>query len=46
MEIKRSQDLTDFLRDAPSGSEIKITVVRDSQFLVNFNATLVERPER
>jgi serine protease Do len=45
-EIRRSQDLTDFLRDTPSGSEIKITVVRDSQFLVNLNATLVERPER
>lgn len=45
-EIKRSQDLTDFLRNAPSGSEISITVVRDSQFLVNLEATLVERPER
>ena len=46
VEIKRSQDLTDFLRDAPSGSEITITVVRDSQFLATLNATLVERPER
>jgi len=45
-EIRRSQDLTDFLRNAPSGSEIKITIVRDSQFVVNLNATLVERPER
>ena len=45
-EVRRGQDLTDFLRDASSGSEITITVVRDSQFLVNLDATLVERPER
>jgi serine protease Do len=45
-EVRRGQDLTDFLRDVPSGSEITITVVRDSQFLVNLDATLVERPER
>ena len=45
-EIRRGQDLTDFLRDVPSGREITITVVRDSQFLVNLDATLAERPER
>ncbi len=45
-EVKRGQDITDFLRDASSGSEITITVVRDLQFLVNLDATLVERPER
>ena len=45
-EIRRGQDLTDFLRDTPSGTEIKITVVRDSQFLVTLDATLVERPSR
>jgi S1-C subfamily serine protease len=45
-EITRGQDLTDFLRDHPAGSEIKITVVRDAQFLVTLQATLVERPAR
>lgn len=45
-EITRGQDLTDFLRDHPSGSEIKITVVRDAQFLVTLQAILVDRPAR
>ncbi|HIF72957.1 MAG TPA: trypsin-like serine protease [Dehalococcoidia bacterium] len=45
-EITNGQDLTDFLRDHPSGSEITITVVRDSQFLVTLETTLVERTER
>ena len=45
-EITRGQDLTDFLREHPSGSNISITVVRDAQFLVSLEATLVERPER
>lgn len=44
--ITRGQDLTDFLRDHPSGSEVTVTVVRDAQFLVTLKATLVERPER
>jgi S1-C subfamily serine protease len=45
-EITRGQDLTDFLREHPSGSNIKITVVRDAKFLVSLEATLVERPAR
>lgn len=45
-EITRGQDLTDFLREHPTGSDIKITVVRDAQFLVSLEATLIERPER
>ena len=45
-EITRGQDLTDFLREHPSGSNISITVVRDAQFLVSLEATLAERPER
>lgn len=45
-EITNGQDLTNFLRDRPSGSEISVTVVRDSQFLVTLEATLIERPER
>lgn len=45
-EITRGQDLTDFLREHPSGSTVKVTVVRDSQFLVTLEATLIERPER
>jgi len=45
-EITRGQDLTDFLREHISGDTIKVTVVRDSQFLVSLEATLVERPER
>ena len=43
--ITRAQDLTDFLRDHPSGSKIAITVVRDARFLVTFDATLTDRPE-
>lgn len=43
-EITRGQDLTNFLRDHASGSEISITVVRDARFLVTLEATLVERP--
>lgn len=45
-EITRGQDLTEFLREHPTGSNIKITVVRDAQFLVSLEATLIERPER
>ena len=45
-EITEGQDLTDFLREHPSGTEIRITVVRDAQFLVSLNATLVDRPDR
>jgi serine protease Do len=45
-EITRGQDLTDFLRERPSGTSISITVVRDSEFLVTLEATLVDRPER
>ena len=45
-EITRGQDLTDFLREHPSGSEVKITVVRDAEFLVSLEATLIERPKR
>jgi serine protease Do len=45
-EVTRGQDLTEFLREHPSGSDVKITVVRDSQFLVTLQATLVDRPER
>ncbi|HCI85937.1 MAG TPA: protease DO family protein [Dehalococcoidia bacterium] len=45
-EITEGQDLTDFLRGHPSGTEIRITVVRDAQFLVSLSATLVERPDR
>jgi len=45
-EITRGQDLTDFLRDHPSGSDVKISVVRDAQFLVSLEATLTDRPER
>jgi len=44
-EIARGQDLTDFLRDHPSGSSITIQVIRDAQFIVTLEATLVERPE-
>jgi serine protease Do len=46
VEIARGQDLTNFLRDHPSGSEILVTVVRDRQSLVVLEATLVERPKR
>lgn len=45
-EIIRGQDLTDFLRDHPSGTSITIRVVRDAQFLVTLEAVLVDRPER
>jgi serine protease Do len=45
-EITRGQDLTEFLREHPSGSTVKIVVVRDSQFLVTLEATLIDRPER
>jgi serine protease Do len=45
-EITNGQDLTDFLRGRPSGSEISVTVVRDSRFLVTLEATLVDRPKR
>ena len=45
-EIMRGQDLTDFLRDHPSGTDITIKVVRGSEFLVTLNATLIERPQR
>ena len=45
-EITRGQDLTEFLREHPTGSKIKITVVRDAQFLVSLEATLIGRPER
>jgi serine protease Do len=45
VEINQGQDLTDFLRDHPSGSEVEITIVRDARFLVTLNATLVDRPE-
>ena len=38
------QDLTEFLREHPTGSSIKITVVRDAQFLISLEATLIERP--
>ena len=46
VEIARGQDLTDFLRDHPSGSEVAITIVRDARFLVTLDATLADRPER
>jgi len=45
-EITRGQDLTEFLREHPSGSDVTVTVVRDSQFLVTLEATLVERLDR
>ena len=45
IEIARGQDLTDFLRDHPSGDEIEITIVRDARFLVRLDATLTDRPE-
>ena len=45
VEINQGQDLTDFLRDHPSGSEVEITIVRDARFLVTLNATLVDQPE-
>jgi serine protease Do len=45
-EISRGQDLTDFLRDRPSGTAIKIIVVRDSSRLVTLTATLVDRSQR
>jgi serine protease Do len=43
-EITNGQDLTDFLRDHPSGSDVEITVVRDARFLVTLDAMLVDRP--
>ena len=46
VEITRGQDLTDFLRDHPSGSKVEITVVRDARFLITLNTTLADRPER
>jgi S1-C subfamily serine protease len=45
-EITRGEDLTAFLREHPSGSTVTITVVRDAQFLVTLEATLVDRPDR
>ena len=45
-EITRGQDLTDFLRDHPSGTAITITVVRDARLLVTLDATLTDRPAR
>ncbi len=45
-EITRGQDLTEFLREHPSGSTVKIVVVRDSQFLVTLEATLIDRSDR
>ncbi|MDA1278859.1 MAG: trypsin-like peptidase domain-containing protein [Chloroflexi bacterium] len=44
VEVIDGQDLTDFLREKPSGSEITITVVRNSRFLVTLEATLTARP--
>ncbi len=46
VEITRGQDLTDFLRDHPSGSKVEITVVRDARSLITLNTTLADRPER
>ncbi len=43
-EITNGQDLTNFLREHPAGTSIRIRVVRDAEFLVTLNATLVERP--
>ncbi len=45
-EIARGQDLTNFLREHPSGTRVKVTVVRDAQFLISLEATLAERPDR
>jgi serine protease Do len=44
-DIARGADLTNFLRDHPSGSKITVKLVRDAQFLVTLEATLVERPD-
>jgi len=41
--ISDGQDLTEFLKEHPAGSEVLVTVVRDSRFLVELPATLVER---
>ncbi|MDP6667225.1 MAG: trypsin-like peptidase domain-containing protein [Dehalococcoidia bacterium] len=46
VEIIHGQDLTDFLREHPSGSDITVKVVRDARFLVTLEVTLVERPGR
>lgn len=46
IEITRAQDLTDFLRDHPSGTSITVIVVRDARLLITLDATLADQPER
>ncbi len=46
IEITNGQDLTDFLREHSSGTDISVTIVRDARFLIKLDATLTDRPER
>ena len=44
--ITDGQDLTEFLGEHPSGSNIKIMVVRDARLLVSLQGELSDEPER
>ena len=44
--ITDGQDLTEFLGERPSGSNVKIVVVRDARLLVSLQGELSDEPER
>jgi S1-C subfamily serine protease len=44
--ITDGQDLTEFLGEHPSGSSVKIVVVRDARLLVSLQGELSDEPER
>ena len=44
--IADGEDLTEFLGEHPSGSNVKIAVVRDARLLVSLQAELTDEPDR
>ncbi len=44
--IADGEDLTEFLGEHPSGSNVKIVVVRDARLLVSLQAGLTDEPDR
>ena len=44
--IADGEDLTEFLGEHPSGSNVKIVVVRDARLLVSLQAELTDEPDR
>ena len=44
--IADGEDLTEFLGERPSGSNVKIVVVRDARLLVSLQAGLTDEPDR